>query len=95
MEHVATLTLAVAAPARRRGVGRRLLRALTPWARRLGVRKLRLDVRAGNDAARALYASEGYRIEGIERDQIRDHDGFEDNVIMALELTDEAPAPAR
>jgi ribosomal protein S18 acetylase RimI-like enzyme len=89
MEHVATLTLAVAAPARRRGVGRRLLRALTPWARRVGVRKLRLDVRAGNEGARALYVSEGYRVEGVERDQIRDEDGFEDNVIMALRIADE------
>ncbi len=95
MEHVATLTLAVAADARRCGVGRRLLRALTPWARRVGARKLRLDVRAGNDAARALYASEGYRVEGIERDQIRDDGGFEDNVIMALDLTLEATPPAR
>jgi L-amino acid N-acyltransferase YncA len=95
MEHVATLTLAVAAPARRRGVGRRLLRALTPWARRVGVRKLRLDVRAGNEGARALYASEGYRVEGVERDQIRDEDGFEDNVIMALDLTDGAGPSGR
>ena len=83
MEHVATLTIAVAPRARGRGIGRRLMRAVVPWARRVGVRKLRLDVRAGNEAALALYRGEGYVIEGVERDQIRDADGFEDNVVMA------------
>ena len=39
--------------------------------------------RAGNEAALALYCSEGYVVEGVERDQIRDVDGFEDNVVMA------------
>ena len=91
MDHVASFTLAVGAEARGRGVGRVLLRALGPWARRVGVRKLRLDVRADNVAARALYESEGFVVEGIERAQVRrspDDDAsddavFEDNVIMA------------
>lgn len=86
MEHVASLTVAVAAPLRGQGIGRRLLQAVLPWARRVGVKKLRLDVRARNEAARALYASEGYEVEGIERNQVRDGDGYEDNVIMALEV---------
>lgn len=83
LEHVASLTIAVAAHARGRGVGRTLMRAVLPWARRVGVRKIRLDVRAGNEAAIALYRSEGYRVEGVERDQIRCEDGYEDNVVMA------------
>jgi len=83
MQHVATLTLAVAGPARRRGAGRALLRAVVQWARRVGVTKLRLDVRAGNLAARELYAAEGFCVEGTERAQIRNGDRFEDNVIMA------------
>lgn len=83
MQHVATLTLAVAGPARRSGAGRALLRAVVQWARRMGVTKLRLDVRAGNLAARQLYAAEGFTVEGTERAQIRDGDRFEDNMIMA------------
>lgn len=98
MEHVATFTLAVGAEARGRGVGRALLHTLVPWARRVGVRKLRLDVRAENLVARALYESEGFVVEGIERSQVRrsldgtpddgpndalDDARFEDNVIMA------------
>jgi len=86
LEHVASLTIAVAPRARGRGIGRRLMHAIVPWARRVGVRKLRLDVRAGNEAALALYRSEGYLVEGVERDQIRDVDGFEDNVVMACFL---------
>ena len=83
LEHVASLTIAVAPHARGRGIGRRLMRAVVPWACRVGVSKLRLDVRAGNEAALALYRGEGYVVEGVERDQIRDADWFEDNVVMA------------
>lgn len=95
MNHVATFTLAVASDARGCGVGRTLLRALLPWAGRVGVRKLRLDVRADNTVARSLYESEGFVVEGIERHQVRrdphsdprgheDPDAsFEDNLIMA------------
>jgi RimJ/RimL family protein N-acetyltransferase len=90
LEHVASLTIAVAAGLRRRGIGRRLLRAVLPWARRVGVRKIRLDVRAGNEAAIALYEAEGYVVEGVERDQIRADGGFEDNVLMARFVAGEA-----
>jgi len=89
LEHVASLTLAVAEGMRRRGIGRRLMRAVLPWARRVGVRKIRLDVRAGNGAAIALYEAEGFVHEGLERAQIRSGAGFEDNVLMARFLVDE------
>lgn len=41
---------------------------------RVGVRKSRLDLHAGNEAAIALDRSEGFRVEGVERDQIRYED---------------------
>lgn len=83
LRHTAMLTIAVAARWRRRGLGRRLLRRAYRWAERAGVRKLSLNVRAGNRAARALYETEGFVIEGCERDHVRTDEGFEDNVIMA------------
>lgn len=83
LDHVASLTLAVAKRWRRHGLGRRLLHACYPWAERVGVRKIRLDVRAGNAAAVALYRAEGFALEGRERDQVRVGGGFEDNLIMA------------
>jgi len=94
LEHVAVLTLAVAPPARRQGVGRGLLRACYEWSEAVGVQKISLHVRAGNEAALRLYAAEGFEVEGTERDQIRlgpegGENGatFEDNVIMGKWLT--------
>jgi ribosomal protein S18 acetylase RimI-like enzyme len=86
LEHVAVLTLAVAAPFRRRGCGGALLAAAEGWARDAGVHKLSLAVRARNEAARALYRRAGFGEEGLERAQIRLEEGFEDNVLMAKHL---------
>lgn len=83
LQHVAVLTLAVAADHRRRGIGRRLLRRALHWAPRVGIRKVSLHVRAGNRAAVALYHDEGFELEGRERDQVRTENGFEDNLLMA------------
>lgn len=49
----------VAAPARRRGVGRALLTAFLELARREGHRKVWLFTDHGNTAAKALYGSSG------------------------------------
>ena len=54
------LGIAVAAPARGRGLGRRLLRALVERARSDGFPALSLSVSPANPA-RALYESEGFR----------------------------------
>ena len=53
--------MAVEAPWRRRGVGRRLLAEAEASCRRLGLRKLSLIVFEQNAAATALYAQAGYR----------------------------------
>ena len=83
LEHVAVLTLAVAADYRRRGIAGALLRDADAWARRVGVKKISLNVRANNEAAAALYKGQGFLEEGLERAHIRLSDGFEDNLIMA------------
>jgi ribosomal protein S18 acetylase RimI-like enzyme len=83
LRHVASLTLAVAPGKRRQGVGRSLLESGYRWARDAGVRKISLNVRAGNDAATQLYLAEGFVVEGREREQVRTRGGFEDNLIMA------------
>jgi ribosomal-protein-alanine N-acetyltransferase len=58
-------TLCVDAPFRRLGIGRALLRAAEEA---LGIARVRLTVRTGNNAAIRLYSSEGYReIEHLAR----------------------------
>jgi len=83
LSHVAVLTLAVALPYRRRGLGRRLLQEAYRWARRAGGEKLQLNVRAANLAAQGLYQTEGFVQEGCEARQIRQGDRYEDNLLMA------------
>ena len=90
MRHVAMLTLAVGARHRRMGIGTDLLRRGYAWARRNGVCKISLNVRAGNEAAVALYEREGFVREGREAQQVRTGEGFEDNLIMARFLDDAA-----
>jgi [ribosomal protein S18]-alanine N-acetyltransferase len=53
-------TLAVKPGWRRRGLGERLLAALLQEARALGARSALLEVRAGNQAAQALYHKHGF-----------------------------------
>ena len=58
-------TIAAAAHARGRGVGRAMLEELLAEAERRGVRELFLDVRVDNDVARGLYESVGFRRIGV------------------------------
>ncbi len=83
LAHVAVLTLAVAKRWRRRGLGSRLLDRADPWARQVGVAKLQLSVRAGNEAAIALYVKQGFVLEGREVRQVRTEAGYGDNLLMA------------
>jgi len=50
----------------------------------LGAHRLWLDVKKGNTRARALYASEGFVVEGELREAVRVEDGFESLVVMAM-----------
>ena len=61
------LTVGVVPHTRRQGIGRRLLDALIVEARRRGATVAFLEVRVDNDAARAMYASEGFAEIGTRR----------------------------
>ena len=60
-------TVAVLPAAQGRGLGRALLRALLAEAVRRGAGAVLLEVRVGNAAARALYASEGFERLAVRR----------------------------
>lgn len=61
------VNVAVAAPLRGRGLGRRLLRFCLEQGRRMGAYRAVLEVRSGNAAARALYKSCGFAQVGLRK----------------------------
>ncbi|MEZ4437105.1 MAG: ribosomal protein S18-alanine N-acetyltransferase [bacterium] len=75
--------IAVAPRARRQGLGRRLVDHLVAEARARGVARIYLEVRAGNAAARALYAATGFSPCGRRR---RYYSDGEDAVLYRLDL---------
>ena len=66
------LRIAVDPSARRKGLARTLLRAAEADLRNLGIRSLHLEVRLSNAAARTLYESEGWRLQGRRPRYYRD-----------------------
>lgn len=79
-------TIAVVERARRRGLGRTLMRALLGEARSREATEVFLEVRADNPGARALYESLGFA-EIAVRPAYYQPDGV-DAVIMRLKLTE-------
>jgi [ribosomal protein S18]-alanine N-acetyltransferase len=77
-------TFAVAPSSQRRGVGRQLLTAMAQALRLAGARELRLEVRAGNLPALALYRAIGF-VETGRRPRYY-ADPVEDAVLMDLHL---------
>jgi ribosomal-protein-alanine N-acetyltransferase len=69
---------------RRRGIGSALLGRIMETARRLKVQVAFLEVRSGNDAAKALYEKTGFR--AIARRPGYYSDPREDAVVMSLTL---------
>ncbi|GGW21015.1 N-acetyltransferase [Streptomyces capoamus] len=77
---------AVAEEARGRGVGRALIRAAVAEARRRGARRLTLRVLGHNTPARALYASEGFAVEGVLPQEFLIDGRYVDDVCMGRAL---------
>lgn len=82
--------LAVAAWARGAGVGRTLLRAAFAEARRQGANRITLRVLGHNTPARALYASEGFTVEGVLGGEFFLNGRYADDVLMGRSLS---PSP--
>ncbi|MFI2505083.1 GNAT family N-acetyltransferase [Streptomyces sp. NPDC018972] len=78
--------LAVAEEARGRGVGRALVRAAVAEARERGARRITLRVLGHNTVARALYASEGFVVEGVQPEEFFVGGEYVDDVMMGRSL---------
>ncbi|MFI8945689.1 GNAT family N-acetyltransferase [Streptomyces sp. NPDC053750] len=74
--------LAVAEAARGNGVGRALVRAAVDEARRLGARRITLRVLGHNTAARKLYESGGFAVEGVQPEEFLLDGRYVDDVLM-------------
>ncbi len=68
---------------RRKGIGSLLLTEALNDGRRLGMRRAFLEVRAGNEAAQAMYRKFGFAVTGRRPKYYRDND--EDAILMTLE----------
>jgi len=81
------LNLCVDPAVQSRGIGRRLLRALLRIARMHRASQMILEVRPSNEAAIALYHSEGFNEIGRRpRYYPATNNGREDAIVMAMEL---------
>ena len=83
VDELQLLNVAVAIPARRRGIGRALVQDLIAYARAHGVVRILLDVRASNAAAIALYEQLGFtRFNVRERYYADDEDAIEMSFVL-------------
>ncbi len=80
--HIATL--ASHADHRRKGIGKRLLSKALDLAVQEGAVRAFLEVRAGNQAAQAMYRALGFVEDGLRRRYYRDNG--EDAILMSLDL---------
>jgi ribosomal protein S18 acetylase RimI-like enzyme len=85
--------LAVHPASQRCGAGRQLVEACIEQARSRGARKLSLRVLGGNVAARRLYESCGFTVEGVLREEFFLGGRYVDDVLMAC-LLDAVAGPA-
>jgi ribosomal protein S18 acetylase RimI-like enzyme len=73
--HVGVFSTEVHPEYQRRGIGRALLTRCIDWASARGIERLELYTRYDNERARALYESEGFRVESVRVRFIRLPDG--------------------
>ncbi len=80
------LNVTVAPAHQRQGYGSLLLDAVNQHGRGLGLSRLLLEVRHGNQLARALYQRRGFVAVGLRRNYYPALQGREDAVVMSLHL---------
>ncbi len=84
--HVGSLGMGLLATHRGQGLGHRLLTLAIDRARDRGLERIELSVLHDNDAAGALYARHGFRIEGRRLRDWRRDGVYRDSILMALDL---------
>ncbi|MDD2929227.1 MAG: ribosomal protein S18-alanine N-acetyltransferase [Sideroxydans sp.] len=80
------LDIAISSRHQRQGLGSKLLSEMLALARRHGMRRMVLEVRASNVSAIALYRSVGFGDIGLRRDYYPATNGREDAILMGKAL---------
>jgi ribosomal protein S18 acetylase RimI-like enzyme len=84
IKHCGALGMGVLAAYRSRGIGKQLLAATLAHARRNGITRIELEVRADNLDAIKLYERVGFVHEGRKRNSMRFNGTYFDSLAMAL-----------
>ncbi len=82
--HRGTLGMGLLPDWRGHGLGRRLIEATLTQARRVGFKRVELDVYADNTRAVALYERVGFIREGVQRDASLIDGVYRDAIMMAI-----------
>ena len=82
--HSGILGMGVVSGYRGQGIGRALLEATLQAAKAKGIRRIELTVRVDNEAAKQLYESCGFIVEGLCRRHMLVDGGFKDSWLLAL-----------
>jgi [ribosomal protein S18]-alanine N-acetyltransferase len=80
------LNISVRRERQRRGLGRLFLHYLQGVAKDAGAGSMFLEVRPSNEAARALYHTDGFHLIGVRRGYYPGPNGREDALVMKREL---------
>lgn len=80
------LDIAIDKAHQRKGIGRKLLEAMSSLARHANMRRMVLEVRASNQPAIALYRASGFEQIGLRRDYYPAANGREDAILMGKGL---------
>ena len=86
VDEVQLLNISIAAAYQRRGLGATLLRAVAAEMRGLSIRRMLLEVRPSNAAARGLYDAFGFTQIGLRRGYYVARQGREDAMVMEYVL---------
>ena len=80
--HVADITLVIAEPYRRNGLGTALAQAIFEAAQELGLRKLVVEMMEEQLAGVTIFARMGFKVEGMMLSHARDRQGRFHNLLM-------------
>jgi ribosomal protein S18 acetylase RimI-like enzyme len=89
MSHVGDLRLVVASHARRRGIGLALARRMLLEGVEHDLKKVTVDIAAGNEGAVQMFREMGFQPEALLRDHLRDPDGQLHDLVMLAHGVDE------